>query len=157
MSKPIAAPRRRHAGFTLIELMIAVAVVVILLAVALPNFFDSMRKSRRTEAFTALSALQQGQERYRSNHSTYASALADAGIGSATTSPGSYYSLSIATSPAPTATSYVATADGSGSSQANDGQCAKLSVKVENGDITYASCKSCTTFTYASSDACWKR
>ena len=60
-------------GFTLIELMIAVAVVSILVAVALPTFNDAIRKGRRSEAFAALSQVQQAQERWRSNNANYAS------------------------------------------------------------------------------------
>ena len=153
--------RQRTAGFTLIELMVALAVTGILLAVALPSFMDSIRKSRRSEAFTALSALQLAQERWRSNNALYASNLSNGptatppGLGiPATTGPGGYYTLSIDTV---TATGYVATANGSGSSQANDGQCAKLSVQVDRGAILVAGCASCTTFSYAATNACWKR
>jgi len=72
----------------------------------------------------------------------------------ATTTPGGYYAISVAN---PTATGYVVTADGSSSSQASDGNCGKLSVQVNGGAITYGSCKSCSTFTYAASDACWAK
>ena len=145
-------------GFTLIELMIAVAVVGLLLAVALPSFMDSIRKGKRSEAFTALSALQQSQERWRSNKSSYTSDLTLAtGLNIAATTTGGYYTIDVPTISA-TATGYEATADGSGSSQANDGQCAKLGVKVAGGAITYASCTgSGCALTYAATDRCWSR
>lgn len=157
--RPITAtaPRRRNAGFTLVELMIAVVVLSILIAVALPSFLDSMRKGRRSEAFAALSAMQQAQERYRGSNPSYAtlSELATASPSSVVspTRPGGYYTLSVSS---PSSTSYIVTADGSGSSQANDGDCAKLSVEISGGRIQYGSCKSCSTFTYAARDACWK-
>ena len=148
--------RRRLNGFTLIELMIAVAVVGILLAVALPSFLDSIRKGRRAEAFAALSAIQQAQERWRSNRPAYTGTVLDL-IPSATSTPGGYYTMTVTLTTGTEPTSYVATADGSGSTQANDGQCAKLGVKVDKGAITYASCRSCSSFTYAATDRCWSR
>ena len=150
-SPPLA--RSRSTGFTLIELMIAVAVVGILLAVALPSFLDSMRKGRRSEAMSALSAIQQSQERWRSNKATYTATLSDLNVASSTSSGN--YTLAVS---ANTATGYEATADGSASGQRNDGQCAKLSVKMDRGAITYASCTgSGCNFTYAATDPCWKR
>ncbi len=149
--------RHRSCGFTLIELMIAVVIVAILLAVAFPSFMDSIRKGRRSEAFTALAAMQQAQERYRGNNPSYASgselATASPSAVVSPTRPGGYYTLSVA---APSTTGYIVTADGSGSSQAADGNCAKLSVEINGGRIQYGSCRSCTTFTYAARDACWK-
>lgn len=154
---PVISSHRRSSGFTLIELMIAVVIVGILLAVAFPSFMDSIRKGRRSEAFSALAAMQQAQERYRGNNPSYAStselATASPAAVASPTRPGGYYTLSVAS---PSATSYIVTADGSGSSQAADGNCAKLSVEISGGRIQYGSCKSCSTFTYAVRDACWK-
>lgn len=50
-------------GFTLIELMIVVAVVGILAAIAYPSYQDSVRKSRRADARAALLELVQFMER----------------------------------------------------------------------------------------------
>ncbi|MBL0296210.1 MAG: prepilin-type N-terminal cleavage/methylation domain-containing protein [Betaproteobacteria bacterium] len=66
------ARRETASGFTLVELMIAVVIVALLASIALPSFMDSIRKSRRSEAFAALSAVQQAQERWRGNHGSYA-------------------------------------------------------------------------------------
>lgn len=54
---------RQDNGFTLIELMIVVAVVAILSAVAYPSYQDSIRKSRRADAKAALVQLAQFMER----------------------------------------------------------------------------------------------
>ena len=77
---------RASAGFTLIEIMIVAVVLALLAAVALPSFLDSLRKSRRAEAFTALSAVQQAQERWRSNNAAYAANLTAAPTSSPTRS-----------------------------------------------------------------------
>jgi type IV pilus assembly protein PilE len=71
----VALPRhrgsRRH-GFTLIELMIAVAVVGILAAIAIPSYNQHVVKSRRSDAKAALMDYAARQERYYSINNTYA-------------------------------------------------------------------------------------
>jgi type IV pilus assembly protein PilE len=62
MLQTLTTPSRRHGGFTLIELMITVAIVAILAAVAYPSFMEQVRKSRRSDAITALNAVAQAQE-----------------------------------------------------------------------------------------------
>lgn len=61
----------RIAGFTLIELMVVVAVVAILAAITLPSFADQMRKSRRAAAVSALQDAQVRLERWRVDHADY--------------------------------------------------------------------------------------
>lgn len=76
------------------ELLIVVAIVGILAALAYPSYTDSVRKSRRSEAKTALSDLAARQEQYNTNNKTYATTLAQLGIGNAVTTPGGWYTLS---------------------------------------------------------------
>jgi type IV pilus assembly protein PilE len=158
MSRRPRFGRRPLRGFTLIELMIAVAIAAILGAVVFPSFMDSMRKSRRTEAFSAISAVQQAQERHRSNSASYADSLGGLGIGSSTTTPGGYYTLAVSVDEATEGTEYIVSAAAvTGKSQANDGDCARLAARVQGAVITYASCATCSTFTFTESNACWKR
>ncbi|MGJ7571165.1 type IV pilin protein [Variovorax sp. RB2P76] len=58
-------------GFTLIELMIVVAVIGILAAIAYPAYTDSVLKGRRAQARTALLELMQQQERYMTQYNAY--------------------------------------------------------------------------------------
>ena len=78
------------AGFTLIEVMIVVAIVGILAAVAYPSYIDSVRKGKRAEARAALMNLLQQQERYFTQNNTYE--IFDAGA--AGTKPFKDYSAS---------------------------------------------------------------
>ncbi|MEW6445753.1 MAG: type IV pilin protein [Pseudomonadota bacterium] len=61
----------RSKGFTLIELMIAVAIVGILAAIAYPSYQDSVRKSRRATAEGCLLELAQWMERYYTTNLRY--------------------------------------------------------------------------------------
>ncbi len=56
------------AGFTLIELMIVVAIVGILAAIAYPSYQNSVQNSRRADAQSALTAFSNAMERYYTNN-----------------------------------------------------------------------------------------
>lgn len=61
----------KTAGFTLIELMIVVAVVAILAAIAYPSYQDSIRKSKRADARAGLMDAAQYMERFYSQNDRY--------------------------------------------------------------------------------------
>jgi type IV pilus assembly protein PilE len=137
-------------GFTLIELMITVAIIAVLAMVALPAYQDQVRKSRRADAINALAAIQQAQERFRANNTSYTTALTTAwpaGLGQTSSTPGGYYTVAVS---AANATGYTATATAA-SSQTSDTKCSTLSVVLNAGAITYGSTGSATA------KQCWNR
>lgn len=90
----------RQRGFTLIELMVTVAIVGILTAVALPSYKNYVLRARTAEAFTALGAIQPNAEQYWTNNRSFANFAAPAAT------PNFNYSFS------GTDTTFVATATG---------------------------------------------
>lgn len=87
-------------GFTLIELMIVVAVVAILAAIALPAYQKQIMQSRRTSAKTALFDVTSREEKLYSVTNQYSSTLTDLGYTATTTlsvpsSSAAYYSVQV--------------------------------------------------------------
>jgi type IV pilus assembly protein PilE len=147
-------------GFTLIELMVVVAIVGILASVAYPSFMSQVRKSRRSDAVVAMSGVQQAQESWRANKSSYITTTsllttaAPDGLGFRTTglSESGYYSLSLspntatAIPPCTTESCYIVTATAvPGKSQASDTNCTSLVITVTNGSGV------------KTPDACWSK
>lgn len=120
---PDKTSRKCIKGFTLIELIIAVAIVGVLAAVAMPVYQSQIRKSRRTDAKTALLDLASRQERYMTTNNVYTNVPANLGYSGsfpvAVPSSTSYnYGLSV-TAIGSTTTTYTATAIPNGD-QVND-------------------------------------
>ncbi len=71
----------KSAGFSLIELMIVVAIIAILAAVAFPSYQESVKKSRRSDAQTALLGFAQAMERHYTDNGFYCDAGGGDGTG----------------------------------------------------------------------------
>lgn len=71
-------PRRRKRGFSLAELLIALAAAALLCAVAYPSYTAQVRKARRAECRGALLQTLQLQERLYTQQGTYAAFAAGA-------------------------------------------------------------------------------
>jgi type IV pilus assembly protein PilE len=97
----------RRRGFSLIELMITVAIAAILMAIAIPGYNNYIRKSRRTDAKSALLDLAGREERYyNANGNQYSQTASQLGYtgGGATINPvgNGYYSVTLS-APTPAA------------------------------------------------------
>lgn len=122
MYKPciFKAHRKFAHGFTLIELMIAVAIVAILSAIAVPSYRSYILKAQRTDGKEALLRVQSRQENWRNNNVSYTSSLSNLNLSNK--SAEGYYTIAITSS---SSTGYVATATRTG-----DGSCNTLTLTV---------------------------
>jgi type IV pilus assembly protein PilE len=168
-----ATKRAADSGFTLIELMITVAVLSIIVAIAIPTYQNQIRHSRRTDAKTALLDLAVREEKYLSLANTYSATPANIGytgtfpqnvgsgyyeiyvcMGTATTSTSSTASCT-ATSAATTGTSFVVAAiANAGTSQAKDTSCQYYA--VDNTGTQYSSNSTAGTSGTNTTSTCWQ-
>jgi len=93
--------RNAEKGFTLIELMIVVAVIAILSAIAYPSYQEYVKRSRRTEAQSLLNEAAAREERWRAQNGSYmtgttAADIAKLKLPNVDRSENGYYTLAIA-------------------------------------------------------------
>ena len=117
-------------GFTLVELMVTIVVGAILAAIAIPSYQSQIRKSRRTEARTAVLDAAAREERFFATHNFYSQTAADLGYAAFPAQVGTYYMLNVACIPDNAcAGGFTVTATPvQTSTQANDTACTSFSV-----------------------------
>ncbi|HJX14502.1 MAG TPA: prepilin-type N-terminal cleavage/methylation domain-containing protein [Candidatus Deferrimicrobiaceae bacterium] len=68
---------RKNKGFTLIELMIVVAIIAILAAIAIPNFLSFVSKTRRSEVKTNLEGIYKAEISYFGEKNTFSNSFVE--------------------------------------------------------------------------------
>lgn len=159
---PFPNQHRSNAGFTLLELMIVVAIVAILSAIAVNSYLNYARQSRRSDALAALNQDQGILERCYAQTFDYSKVTA-AGSGCGTLSatgtnpsPKGYYAVALSlpssASNGGVATAYTLTATPvAGSPQASDSQCAVFTLTSADGHSATDSSGNVQT------DVCWQQ
>lgn len=124
----------RPRGFTLIEMLIVVAIVAILATIAYPSYVGSVRKGRRADAIEMMTRIQQAQERWRANHSSYASDLSDLKVGATSND---YYDVTLLpVDEADSGTTYKISAAAKGTQEA-DTKCKVMGIVMIGGNLKY--------------------
>ena len=151
---PDAAPvagrlPRALRGFTLIEMLCAVAVAGVLSSVALPSFEGQVQRARRADLLVSMMPMQAAQERYRSNGMNYGSL---ATIGVAARSASGNCDLQ---APSFDTDGYEVLAVAHGA-QARDTGCSHMSLTVIGANLVYASGPDATVANPADVNSrCW--
>lgn len=120
-------------GFTLIEVMIAVAVVAIIASIAFPAYRDQLEKGRRADGKALLTNMTQQLERCYTKFGRYNNAGCSVQNGDSINSEDAFYSVNVA---GVAATTYSLTAVPQGV-QAADTTCANLTID-QAGQQTYS-------------------
>lgn len=121
--------KRHQSGWTLVEAMVVTVITAILASTGVPQLSQQVLRARRADAYDALARLQLAQERHRSHHALYATALDDLGLGA--TSAQGHYRLSLTQGDAQNFTVQAIAADGS--AQRQDAGCTQLTLRVQRG------------------------
>jgi type IV pilus assembly protein PilE len=143
----------RDSGFTLVELMVTIVIATMLITIAIPSYTSQIRKSKRTDAKTALLDLAGREERYLATNSAYTADPVLLGYGPAGTTfpvtlPNGDYQVSapVVTAADPTVSppvqpGYTLTATAYGPAQTKDTACATFT--LDNKGVQSATSTTC--------------
>lgn len=111
-------------GFTLIELMVAVAILGIIASIAVPSYFEHVKRTARTEAITSLLDAANKQEQYYVDNRQYTNSLTDLGVTSSTEN--GFYQIAVEVNNAEGTFEFTATPKSGPPKQ--DEECTELSI-----------------------------
>lgn len=128
--------KHKQKGFTLVEVMVVVAIIGILAAIALPSYQNYVLKSNRVDAFEDLQAAAALQEKFYAVNRTYSANANPFGPNATVNSSRGFYEISVAVA----GRQYTITATAiTGQPQANDAGCTTLTL-TRSGQKTPAAC-----------------
>ncbi len=119
---------KHQRGFTFIEVMIAVAIIGILAAIAIPSYSSYVTKTRRGDATAMLVDVANEQQRFRSEQNRYARSMTELGYDNdPMPSKEGLYRITVNN---PTASTYVLTAEPTaGEAQESDTECGAFTLR----------------------------
>ncbi len=110
-------------GFTLIEVMIVVAIIGILASIAYPSYIDYVTKAGRAEGVTAVMNISNLQEQYYLDNRAYTNDLAKLGLAASYVTENGHYSVA-----STGGTSFTITASAKGTQKSRDSKCQTITL-----------------------------
>lgn len=136
-------------GYTIVELMIAVAIVGVLAGIVYPSYTDGVKRSRRAEAMTTLMMVANRQEQYYADNRTYTTDMTELGLpADPYVTENGYYSIDAAAVSA-ISSDFILTATAA-SLQTSDSDCTSFT-------LNYLGQKAAKAGALDNSDECWEK
>ncbi|MFT4927969.1 MAG: type IV pilus assembly protein PilE [Phenylobacterium sp.] len=141
---------RTKKGFTLLELLVALAIAGILAGIAYPTYTDGLVRGRRAEAMSELVRIANLQEQYYADNRTYVKDMLKLGLSANPyISDNGYYSIS-AIADSDITVDFILTATAAGDQLTSDSECTSFS-------INHLSQKTAKKASADNTSLCWER